>query len=417
MSFGIAIKWRDPYQSMHNIFTLKITKSIITFYPYRYTLNPCFFTSQDFLYYHATTPLAKTYLGIQEYRESITPTHVFAGASGLLTPDLSDSHPLDYGPYQNLSDGLFLANGTQPVLWNDKGYVAATARQEPSSGWRTIFWGFPWETLPQSARQSSMRRSLGWLGDLGNSTIEGSKSTTGSNSPLTYTITIRNWQSAPTNETWLTNTLPADLHIQPQSVTGGAHYHPASHTLTWQGLLAPSGQHTITYLAQPTANLTTTTLLNRAEFSYARHQLVYDQTAPLVINAADLSCSQLRVDAQRAGDTYEIALSLILKNDNPAAGAQVTAVIPLHDHVTPVTDTAAASAGLTQLIGDELQWQGIIAANQSITISLMLTRVVSLDMSWLPVTAVIRQANGLPLILYQQKQLPAYRVYFPFIAK
>lgn len=51
------------------------------------------------------TALTRKHLGVLDYRELVTPTAVYANTNLALPGSLAGPVPLDYGPYQNFSDG------------------------------------------------------------------------------------------------------------------------------------------------------------------------------------------------------------------------------------------------------------------------------------------------------------------------
>ena len=65
-----------------------------------------FLSSQDFLFHHHQEPFTLTYLGIRDYQESVSPTVAFAGRANPTLAQFSGQYGLEYGPYQNFSDGL-----------------------------------------------------------------------------------------------------------------------------------------------------------------------------------------------------------------------------------------------------------------------------------------------------------------------
>jgi hypothetical protein len=66
-----------------------------------------FLSSQDFLYYHFNeTPMARRYLGVLNFTESLTPTRLYANAGLGLPGRLAGPVSLHFGGYQNFGDGL-----------------------------------------------------------------------------------------------------------------------------------------------------------------------------------------------------------------------------------------------------------------------------------------------------------------------
>jgi uncharacterized repeat protein (TIGR01451 family) len=215
-----------------------------------------FLTSQDYLDYHWRQPLAQNYLGFLTYRESITPTQVYAGFDTLLPSELAGPVPLHYKPYQNFSDGVLPASGAHPILWGDQGYAAGLANAGQTAAnkdWRVVFWSFPFETMTTTAYAPAMNSIMGWLSDLGDSTFAVDQRVGAAGATRKYTITVQNVASGASNHVWLTNTLPVSLTLSPSSILGGAAYDIVAHQLRWDGVLAGGETHVIRYEATAVA--------------------------------------------------------------------------------------------------------------------------------------------------------------------
>ncbi|MCP4356503.1 MAG: S8 family serine peptidase, partial [Chloroflexi bacterium] len=181
-----------------------------------------FLTSQDFLYYNHQTELARRYFGIIDYRESVTPTLMYGGNHPGTGPDMAGPLTLNRGVYHNNGDGLMPAPGSQPFFWHNGGMPAGVANKGPT--WRSIFWGVPFENLPDDRETAVMNHIVGWLSDLGDSSFAVDARAGTTVSTRTYTITLHNSTLAPTNQVQMVNTLPPELTILPGSVTGNAAY-------------------------------------------------------------------------------------------------------------------------------------------------------------------------------------------------
>ncbi|MEW5989082.1 MAG: S8 family serine peptidase, partial [Chloroflexota bacterium] len=379
-----------------------------------------FLTSQDFLYYHYQDALTQDYLGIISYVESVTPTLVYGGEDAAFMGNLAGPLALDYGAYQNFSDGLIPAATSQAILWHDQGMAAGVA--SVGSNWRTIFWGLPFETLPVEAQPVAMNRVVGWLSDLGDSTFTADQRSTPAGVRRTYTITLRNLAGAPTNQVSLTNTLPAGLELDPTTITGGAGYDPIGRQLTWSGSLASGAEWPITYQAEVAAGLAAGTRLDNAlTIGYQRHQLHFDRLATVWVAAPDLTTSGLAFSSNtpRPGDT--ITAYLILRNDgdnhHPVYDTTTLATLSLPDALHPLTATLQASGGAADLDAAGIHWEGEMRPGDVVTVSLVLTADWGAELRWLPFVAVIDDQATDPLVRDAVVILTPHAYYFPLLRR
>ncbi|HEX6385205.1 MAG TPA: carboxypeptidase-like regulatory domain-containing protein, partial [Anaerolineae bacterium] len=377
-----------------------------------------FLSSQDFLYYHHSTALARGYLGVLDYHESITPTLVYGGRHPAVPGALAGPLPLDYGLYQNFSDGLIPASGSQVFWWHDQGMPAAIAT---ATGWRSIFLGLPFETLPPQVQTNAMSSIVGWLSDLGDSTFTAGSRTVSVGRPLAYTLVLRNAEKGVTNRAAITNTLPAGLELVPGSLTGDAVYNSATRQITWQGTIRHNSSHQIRYQARPRATLSPGARLdNHVSIHYQRphqqHSLSLTRTATVWVDAPDLTSSTLAAIASAPQAAENVTYTLSLHNNGLASTKDATAVVRLPDAFVPITDTLQTSAGLVTLANQRISWEGNLAPGDTVTVSLVLDSVVVPQILRLPATAVI--SDGITDTWLQDVQLTLvpYVSYFPLIA-
>ncbi len=375
-----------------------------------------FLTSQDFLYYHRQTPLAQNYLGVIEHREDLTPTVAYGAANPLFGPNLAGPLPFDYTPYQNFSDGVVPGPMSAPFIWTNRGAAAGTATT--GGDWRAVFFSFPLEKLPPAARTDMMNGIVGWLGDLGETTFAVDERTGAAGSARTYTITLQNLTAAPANQTAITNTLPVSLTLLPETITGGASYDSGSRQLTWAGELAGGETHLISYQAVPVVGLADGAQVdNELRVYYGRHHLTFTRTAPIWINAPDLSGSTITAVSNAPAVSPQVTYTLQLVNSGLQAADVVTAVLQFSEPITPDLNTLTVSGGIAQWNEDHLDWAGGLAPGETVTITLTLSREISLENHWLPVTAVLHDTVTPPILLYHQLFIPPYAHYLPLIAK
>jgi uncharacterized repeat protein (TIGR01451 family) len=373
-----------------------------------------FLTSQDYLFYNHNTSLTRE-LGIVDYRESITPTLVYAAADLALSPELAGPLPLNYDPYQNFSDGVIAMKGNLPFLWHNKGMPAGVA-QAKNPGGRSIFWGLPYETLPVEQQPEALAAIIGWLTDLGDTSFAADKQRAPGFETRSYTLTLRNGDHAPPNLVSITNTLPPGMSLVPGSLADDFTYTPETRQITWQGTLLPGGQRQINYQAWPAVTIPPGTQLVNTVVIYDNNQgLSFERSLPLWIGVPDLSRSSLTVVASPNIPTRTITYALNLVNSSMINAENVTATLRFPAGLTPLEHSLQTSKGEILLENQSVIWNGSLNGNEFVTATLVLTKT-ALSEYWLPATAVIEDSKTDPIILYDLQYLPPYQFFFPVFA-
>ncbi len=362
-----------------------------------------FLTSQDFLYYHGNTPLAREKLGVTAYRESITPTLIY-GTEGVA--------PLDVSPYQNNGDGLIPAANNPPFLFSNRGMGNGIRRS--GDGWRSVFLSFPLEKLPVAEHTKVMNGIVGWLSDFGDTTFTIDARSGAAGVPRTYTITLRNDPSAAANQINITDTIPLSLTIQPASITGGAVYDAATRQLRWSGTIASGASHQISYQAIPIA-ADGTLLESDLAISYARHQLTFNQIAPLWVNSPNLSHSTLTAVSNMPAATPIVTYTLQLVNDGQQAAMGATAVITFSEVLTMVGGSLQTTMGTTAVFTDHIEWTGDLPPSAAAAVTVALERDMNLTQWALPATAVLNDQVTAVTTLYNQLEMRPFTGFFPII--
>jgi subtilisin family serine protease len=375
-----------------------------------------FLNSQDYLYYHAQDALTSNYLGIAAYQESITPTAAYGTEDGAFSGRLGGPLPLDYDPYQNFSDGLVPAAGSQVALWHDQGMAAAVATT--GENWRTLFWAVPFEKLPAASQATAMNQIVGWLSDLGSSSFEVDQRSAPAGATLAYTLTLRHLDTGYPNSVAITNTLPPALTLISDTLSGGASYNPLTRQITWQGTLDSGGEQIITYQATADPSLDDGSQLNNpVEIFYSRHRLTFSREAISWLAAPEFGRSTLTADMPVNSLGREVTYTLVLRNDgfNLTPTEPISAGISLPDALNPITSSLSSSSGTAELVPGRVHWQGNILPGQVVTITLALTGTLPADLYWLTATAVIEDGVTYPLVRESFVFLAPRRLYFPLI--
>lgn len=371
-----------------------------------------FLTSQDFLYYNRHTPLAKHYLGVLDYRESVTPTQVFGGNHPAIGPDLAGPLALERGRYLNNGDGLIPTANGRPFFWHNSGMPAGVAVAGPT--WRSIFWGVPFEWLPDDQEAVAMNRIMGWLSDLGDSTFAVDARVGTAVAARTFTITLQNASIAPANQVQMSNPLPPGLNIVPGSISGGATYNTAARQINWSGTLPAGGSRQIVYQALPDATWPPgTAVTNTLTIHYNRHNLAFNRTAVFWVDAPDLSESTFSAIPNQPGAASQIIYLLTLRNTGLAAATSISATMRLPDDLTVLPGTLVFSGGHGWVEGHRVHWQGSLQPGQTVMARIITQRAISRHDKWLPATAVIRDGITGAVLKEQILHLPPYKQYLP----
>jgi len=292
-------------------------------------------SSQDFLYYHHDSPLARRF-GVLHWDEFLNPTH----ASGV--PD----HPaggtwgpveLDF-PFRNWADAIEPTPAAAPVIRGQLGQPIGIAATEAVSNSRTLFYAFPLETLPFDSRATVLAQGAGWLSPLGMS-----RWTVAPTSPLpgervVHTLVLYN-DATETLPASIAHTLPLSVTLIQDTLLLAWEYDAASRTLTWNGEVQPHTPLTLTWAVTAMGDpgtvipLSLTMGLPTWEFAFARD-------AALHVTGADLSASgwlSPEWSTVRAG--VPVALTFALHNTGPGAVAEGKVKVWFSPGISPLSTT------------------------------------------------------------------------------
>ncbi len=386
----------------------------LTLYHYLESGGRLFLTSQDYLYYHYKEPLTLEYLGIRDYLESVEPNNVFGNLPlGMPAGPLS----LKYDPYQNFSDGLVPSPSAKVFAWHDGGGSAAVANN--SRDWRTVFWGLPFEKLPLDIQPEAMRQILGWLSDLGDSTFESgheqSNSVIGAENFETYTLTLRNSSSDTPNNSAITNTLPPALTIEQSSITGGAIYDPVTRQLTWSGEIAGRGSRTISYRVTKAPGLTPGTQINNlVSVLDSRHDLVFDRSASIWVDSADLSQSTIAISPSAVLPSGLAEIQVGLQNSGDRS-ATISATIHIAADLIPITPTISTTAGSVTIAEQHLSWGLDLAQHQAAQLTLVVSATGEVRTRWLPATLIIQDGITQPIVKDALLEIKPVQYWYPLM--
>jgi hypothetical protein len=262
-----------------------------------------------------------------------------------------------------------------------------------------------------------MSRILGWLGDLGESTIEVDQRIAQLHprpeAVRYYTITLRNSEGGLPRVVAVTNTLPSGLTIDRNSIGGGANFDRQNGQLSWRGTIPPGGNHSINYQATPRSNLEAGTRIdNVVTIHDLNNDLRFEELASIWIEAPDLADSVMSLSPGNVLPGQPVTLTLELHNRSPVAG-DISATVWLPFGLEPVTATLASEAGPITLQERRLTWQASLAPGGQASVSLALATPRLATITNYQAVALIDDGVANPLIRTAQLQLSPLTTYLP----
>lgn len=372
-----------------------------------------FLSSQDYLYYHRHRAFTGSYLGVLDYQESLTST-VLLGSDNALLGDAFGPLPLAFGAYRNFSDGLAPLPAAGVHLWNDWGSVAGTINA--GDAWRSIFWSVPFELLPAAQRAPVLGSIMGRLGDLGDSTLELSPRIAPQTATRHYTLTARNWHAQQAHMATLTTTLHPDLEPVASSLPAGLSYDRERRQLSWQGLLAPQGEHIVTFQARAAGHAPSGSRLEvTSTISYEGMLAPWQSTVATWVNAPDLSASDLSAAPNSVQPYQRLRYTAYLHNSATVPAQHVTATLTLPFGVVPITSSIESSTGSATLLGHRLQWVGEVSTGAPLSFSIAVSTTGVSQQRTLPAGLVVNDGLSAPLVRNESITVAPYRWLLPLI--
>ncbi|MEM9776285.1 MAG: S8 family serine peptidase [Chloroflexota bacterium] len=342
----------------------------------QYLLNGgrLFLNSQDFNYYHSNTYLAHNYFGLDGFAESITATIAFGNGLLSLGGRGKKDINLSFSEYSNHSDALFVdpSSAAAPLLWHDRGVGGVgNAGQGQDENWRAVFWSIPFETLETQSHSQVMANTLGWLTDLGESTISAENEFLLPGQTQSFTITLSNRTNGITQTATISNPLPASLILIESSLPDEANWSAADQTITWQGVLAPGETRHIQYQAvvQGSGNVLNQLFIrsDAEKFGFQRGTIIQVGGANYSESRSSAEFSPPLLDGRR------VTVSVSIMNNGDAAGQNITATTYIPDEFNYLTDTLSTISGSAVYSRSRIIWTGDLTPNQTVTVTAVYT--------------------------------------------
>ncbi|MDY6876961.1 MAG: S8 family serine peptidase [Chloroflexota bacterium] len=373
-----------------------------------------FLSAQDYLYYHSGSDFSRDYLGVLTYTEDVTPT-LAQGVPESLIGDRLGPYSLVY-PFRNWSDALVPTPGTAVSFREQARQPIALARQEGDH--KTVFFSFPFETLPETGRAEVMERIAGWLSWLGGSTFAPDRGAVSGGDTLTYTALLRN-DGPETISASLSNTLPVSLTLVPGSVTGPGSYDPVTRRLSWSGSLDPGLAVTFTYRATVATGLPAgTAILNTARLGLDDHATHFHRAAVVRVGAPDLPLSAFSCTPSPAWPGAIVTCTLALRNTGVADASTATISNTLSSGMTLVPGSASSGGVGTVLEADNsVAWEGIVGVGEAVTITYQASAPPELYHGWVYDQVFVDDGTGGEWERAVWLEIKPLRYYFPLVFK
>lgn len=355
---------------------------------------------------------ARTRLGLLDHTYGLTATRAYGSpahptGAGFEPARLENPFPL--AGFFTL-DGVVVPAAQADTAWRgDHHRAIAIASSRPDN--RLIFWNIPFEALPDGVRLNSLRRTLGWLGPLGDSTVQVEPPVVAVGQPATIILTVRN--NLTDAAVVLTVTLPSSVTPIISTLPPGLTYNPGANTLTWQGPLSTHGAITFAFQVEAFA---TGHLVGRLVLREQNWDLEYDQ--PLIVRVAMPDLQTSAVQAAPAWSGRPASIKLVVRNSGPAIApsAIVTGLAPLRAQVISGTATVEGP-GLAQTWAHGVTWHGSLTSNASVTVTYQITTPFVTRSMQVPVEMLAWDGRGAAWEWRAWMEVRPWQVYLPLVLR
>ncbi|MBN1486263.1 MAG: S8 family serine peptidase, partial [Anaerolineae bacterium] len=262
-------------------------------------------SSQDFLYRNSNSALRERF-GVLDWYEDLLPPQTASGVPDHPAGGTWGPAPLEFIS-ENYGDALEPVPDAAPVTRGQDGQVTGIAQEgiTQTLSWRTLFYGFPIETLPAETLAQVLSRAVGWLSPLGNSTwelnpqiildehtITGTHTIVLPQGYVTATAILRNDAPEPFS-TELHHTLPTSFVLLPGSLSPGLAYDEQLQEISWAGIVQPGEPITLSWVTLIGQGMPSGAVLRPTlEFTLADWGLRFEREKILQIAGSDLSSSR-----------------------------------------------------------------------------------------------------------------------------
>ncbi|MEM8858219.1 MAG: S8 family serine peptidase [Chloroflexota bacterium] len=376
-----------------------------------------FLNSQDFNYYHSNSKLASQYFEIGNFSESVTPTVAYGG-SLVQGNNHAGSVSISFDEYNNHADSLFLhpEGSATPLLWHDRGLGGiGNSGQDHENDWRVVFWSVPFETLERSAQAQVMANTVGWLSDLGESSLTTENDYVDPGQSQIFSITIKNRSKGITQSASFTNPLPSNLDYMPNSATNGLIWDSTNKTFSWSGTILPGESFVFTYEATFQA---AGRYLNEVFVQSDAEPFQFHRGTAVQVGGVNYSQSQTQADVSpiiNGGRQITVMVNLLNVGDSAANNITATAYVP--DELNYVTKTLTTVSGQAIISNSSIIWTGSLPTNVPVSISAVYTSPYIYIDDWVPSSLTIEDENGPGWFDHQAQFIEGIKNWLPILSQ
>ena len=380
-----------------------------------------FLSGQDYLYTTGLTDFARDYLGVGDYTEDLTVTQVI-GVPGHPVSDGLGPYVLEY-PFLNWSDSLSPTTQAQVVFLSQRDLpVALSLQRVPVSPdyapARTLFFAFPFESLPPVAANEVMGRIVGWLSDLGTSTFSVDKILAAEGERLTYTAVLVNDGRADINAVLFTATLPLSTTFVPGSLSPPQAAYDDGR-ITWHGPLARNQALTITYQADLADGIPPGTwVMPTVDIRHGDQGITFHRWTRTRVNAPDLEPSTFTVAPTEAQPGDVLTYTLIVRNQGVIDAPAVSISMPVPAYTAFLSGLLHTGTGAVPIGGPAgISWHGPVPLGDAVTITCRVVITSPRRPLRIQGRAYLDDGYGMTITRQAVAEVPPYRVRLVLIFK
>lgn len=364
-------------------------------------------SSQDLLDVSGLSSFVRERLGVERALLTITATEALPALGGPWDDD-GQVWPLFY-PFPNWSDGIIVGAPAIATIEDRAGHVIGTARA--GEGWRTTFFAFPLEALPEAVRQELLQYELLWLSPLHASHLEApTVAREGSRIPFTLTLALEDGQERVAVHL----PLPAELILASDRLWGPWRYDATTRALVWSGELSSDVPLVMGAEAELATDIADgTELLLVAHLAQHEGLTLTTQAAVLIDSARFTLAKRGTPDAVMPGQ--RVPYTLTVANRGVAAGAAMVAdALPPGMVLAPGSAIATGGTITEEVAG--LRWSGTLAAGDEVQITFEATTAALAGGTRLVNRAELREEDGRLRRARAQTTILS-RVYLPWLER
>jgi len=324
-----------------------------------------FLSAQDYLFTARLTGFGVNYLGILTYTEDYSSTSVTGVPGSPIADGLGPYHlAIPYGMLKdsgNHSDGLTPMPNARAAFVGQEGQVAGVTLDTPAHTFRTAFFAFPFEALPQTGATEVASKLIPWLSPLGASSLSVDRTNVAGGQQITYTIVLRNDGPRPARRVLLVNPLPVSTTLVTGTLSGGAVFDATRNQVIWQGDLPSQQAFSLSYrLALPESVAPGTQVVNQFTLEDSTH-IPVRRVVVSRVNVPDLSASTMWVSRLSAHQGDILDYLIILRNVGSLDASSVVMTDTLPAGADLVPESLYASNGQVEVHDQRtLMWTGSV---------------------------------------------------------